>query len=673
MLLSKGTFHFILIFIGCFCLLNAEIAFAKQALFVEVELSCEATKDKKHKSFSTTMHGAIQGGSIALTRTWRGRDSRGTGYAPMVGYKKNGKLIIKGTGSFEKSQSSWAYFFSSEGKGSIKALLESGVEGREAQSRKCVLKLLDAVASSDAISALDTIKFLNAKTANLQKELDNAIAEIRDNSSPEKIVKLENKIKLLSDQLASAKSKDDASSREQVDTLRSKITELNAQITSLNKDDAINKKQVNTLKSKITELNAQIASLNKKVSTEQAPSENLIQMATAIASLKDELSSKSALAENLEGQIAGLKREVQTTKDGNISRLENLEAQLSKKDEDIRSLTVALQTLQDMPATQASCPEPVASSETGENNDPIIKYLENKNAELTAKLKNCSAGSVKAKPQKAPVKPQTKKEPSVTNVIFENKWQLSDAVKCSSGSYTVYDKTNGDVFVSNGEKRISPNPTEVKITQLSNNRIKIDKKIFSNDMDKQRNGGRPFVVLSSTEEITVLSEKQILTDKTLKRLNFNRFMSNPSDKVYDTIKEGRKTSSCGLLPGVKNNSQASSSTAPKKKEPKTDPFALPKGKFEAATFCAGVLTYVAEDNFIKQTPALSTKLMSDAMRHVQASGILSQRGIRGENMIAAAMQKLNDTIGPTVEEVEIKRGSPLHGLILKCGSLDALK
>jgi len=364
---------------------------------------------------------------------------------------------------------------------------------------------------------------------------------------------------------------------------------------------------------------------------------------------------------------------MQSAKDGNKSRLEGLKAQLSKKDEDIKNLTVALQTLQDMPATQASCPEPVASSETGENNDPIIKYLENKNTELTAKLKNCIAGSVKAKSQKAPVKPQTKKEPSVTNVIFENKWQLSDAVKCSSGSYTVYDKTNGDVFVLNGEKQISPNPTEVKITQLSNNRIKIDKKIFSNDMFKQLNGGQSFVILTSIEEITVLNDKQISTKKTLKQIDGSRFMKNPSDKVYNTSNEGGKTSSCGLLSGVKKNSHAASSTAPKKMEPKTDPFALPKGKFEAATFCAGVLTYVAEDSFIKQSPALSSKLMNDAMRHLQASGILPQRGIQGENMMVGGMQKIKDTIGPTIEEAEIKRGSPLHGLILKCGSLDTLK
>jgi gas vesicle protein len=594
-------------------LANASISHAEEIVLLKLE--CAASPNGENKAYTSDLTGVIDGRGIAIARAWFRNEWR---FGSMTGYIKGQHLVIKGDVSWEKKQGSFPMFFKSPSYGNILDDLKKGVrgfEGRGEGKANCTLKLQDVIASGVAFASVSAEK-----------------------------------------------------------KLRSEVRDLKRQLTEQTKaKEPENDEAVEALKNKITELNTKIANLEKSVSLEAAPSENLIQMATVIASLKDELLSKSELAENLEGQIAGLKREVQTTKDGNISRLENLEAQLSKKDEDIRSLTVALQTLQDMPATQASCPEPVASSETGENNDPIIKYLENKNAELTAKLKNCSAGSVKAKSQKAPVKPQTKKEPSVTNVIFENKWQLSDAVKCSSGSYTVYDKTNGDVFVSNGEKRISPNPTEVKITQLSNNRIKIDKKIFSNDMDKQRNGGRPFVVLSSTEEITVLSEKQILTDKTLKRLNFNRFMSNPSDKVYDTIKEGRKTSSCGLLPGVKNNSQASSSTAPKKKEPKTDPFALPKGKFEAATFCAGVLTYVAEDNFIKQTPALSTKLMSDAMRHVQASGILSQRGIRGENMIAAAMQKLNDTIGPTVEEVEIKRGSPLHGLILKCGSLDALK
>jgi len=82
---------------------------------------------------------------------------------------------------------------------------------------------------------------------------------------------------------------------------------------------------------------------------------------------------------------------------------------------------------------------------------------------------------------------------------------------------------------------------------------------------------------------------------------------------------------------------------------------------------------VADEKFIKQNPALSSKLMNDAMRHLQASGILPQRGIQGENMMVGGMQIVKDTIGPTLEEVEIKRGSPLHGLTLKCSSLDTLK
>jgi len=162
----------------------------------------------------------------------------------------------------------------------------------------------------------------------------------------------------------------------------------------------------------------------------------------------------------------------------------------------------------------------------------------------------------------------------------------------------------------------------------------------------------------------------------LKQLDTSRFMANPADKYYNTSREGGSRASCGLLPSVKKGNQAS--IVPKEKSKpalveKSYPLALPKGKFEAATFCAGVLTYVAEDSLIKRSPALYSKLMSDAMRHTQASGILSQRGIQGENMIAVAMQKLKDTIGPTLEEAEIKRGSPVHGLIMKCSSLDTLK
>lgn len=495
-------------------LANASISHAEE--IVLLKLQCAASPNGENKAYTSDLTGVIDGRGIAIARAWFRNEWR---FGSMTGYIKGQHLVIKGDVSWEKKQGSFPMFFKSPSYGNILDDLKKGVRGFEGSGEgraNCTLKLQDVIASGVAFASVSAEK-----------------------------------------------------------KLRSEIRDLKRQLTEQTKvKQPENDEAVEALKNKISELNTKIANLEKSVSLEAAPSENLIQMATVIASLKDELSSKSALTENLEGQIADLQVEVRTAKDGNKSRLEGLKAQLSKKDEDIKNLTVALQTLQDMPAPQASCPEPTVLPETGGNNDPIIKYLENKNAELTAKLKNCGVGSVKTKPQKAPVKPQTKKEPSVTNVIFENKWQLSDAVKCSSGSYIVYDKTNGDVFVSNGEKRISSNPTEVKITQLSHNRIKIDKKIFSNDMFKQLNGGQSFVILTSTEEITVLNDTQISTKKTLKQIDTSRFMNNPSNKIYNTINEGGKTSSCGLLPGVKNNSHATSSTAPKKREPKIEPFAF---------------------------------------------------------------------------------------------------
>ncbi len=152
---------------------------------------------------------------------------------------------------------------------------------------------------------------------------------------------------------------------------------------------------------------------------------------------------------------------------------------------------------------------------------------------------------------------QTNKDPSFTDVIFKNKWQLSKAVKCSSGSYRIYDKKNGNISVFGGKKQISPNPTEVKIFQIDNNKIRIETKIFSNNMFKKLNGGKTFLIYSITEVITVLKGNQIETKKTLKRIDTSRFMNNPRDKIYKTTQERGSSVSCGLLPGAKKGNQSS--------------------------------------------------------------------------------------------------------------------
>lgn len=41
-------------------------------------------------------------------------------------------------------------------------------------------------------------------------------------------------------------------------------------------------------------------------------------------------------------------------------------------------------------------------------------------------------------------------------------------------------------------------------------------------------------------------------------------------------------------------------------------------------------------------------------------------------MMVAGMQGVMDTVGDTIEEDEVERGSPLHSLIMECSGLDTL-
>ena len=188
-------------------------------------------------------------------------------------------------------------------------------------------------------------------------------------------------------------------------------------------------------------------------------------------------------------------------------------------------------------------------------------------ARKKALAKKKAVATTKAKEDKThkKVKSPAKKDKSITNVIFENKWQFSRTVKCGSG-YEIYDKKYGNVPVFQGKKQITPNPKDVKITKIDDYKIKIDTTIFSNKMFTKLNSGQPFPIFTSTEIITVLKENQISKQKTLKQLESSRFMNNPRDKFYKTTQERGKAYSCGLLSGVKRSTKNSSiKTTPQKK------------------------------------------------------------------------------------------------------------
>ena len=111
----------------------------------------------------------------------------------------------------------------------------------------------------------------------------------------------------------------------------------------------------------------------------------------------------------------------------------------------------------------------------------------------------------------------------------------------------------------------------------------------------------------------------------------------------------------------------------KKKNLKSDPLSVPKGKVEASTFCFGFLGEILRDNWIKQMPPLVKTLKRHADRHLLAMGILPSRGITGQIMTAEGIQAVIDIAGKSIEEADIKRGTSLHSLIIQCSSLDTLK
>lgn len=645
---SKANNELFQTFIVFFALLLVPLTtHASSAMFVEVELSCGPTANQKSKSYVAKMFGSISGPSIALSRSWRGGKP---GFSSMVGYLHKGKLIIKGEGRLENSNDTWKYYFSEKSKGSIKQDLQSGIEGKGG-SRKCKLTYIQDVPNQTAFLG-EQLGIDNMRLRKQVKDLNSAPAD-------------QDKSALIAE----------------IGSLKKQVQEMEGQVSNqetLSSDLTAENKKLEEQVAEVAGLKKQISELEGQISNQEASSENIVQMASVISALKDEVSKKESVIADLNSEVAGLEERVVSSENANQATIDDLKVKLSAKDADLQSLTTALRTLQDAPAPKSSCPEPTNNQEGAGSNDPIIKYLEGKNAELTKQLENCGQGTTKTAQGNNVPQPQSKpKKPvQITDAIFANQWQLSDAVKCGSGSYTIYDRKLGNVFVLNGQKQMSPNSSDVKITQLADNKIRIVTEIFANDMFKQLNNGELFAVFSSTEDVTVLNEGQISVERSVKQLDTNRFMSNPADKSYNTSKEGGKKASCGLLPGVEQNDQVSSAVSSEASSPaivqKPEPLALPSGKFEAATFCAGVMTFVAGDDFIKSMPDLASNFENVSARHLQAGGVLASRGLEGENMMVAGMQGVMDTVGDTIEEDEVERGSPLHSLIMECSGLDTL-
>jgi len=217
-----------------------------------------------------------------------------------------------------------------------------------------------------------------------------------------------------------------------------------------------------------------------------------------------------------------------------VKDLDNLSAELKSKQSEINGLKQQITDLELELKPPPSCPQQETNISQSNENDAVITYLEEKNKDLENDLKLCR---VNKEENKGTEKPRTE-------IIFNNVWQLSKDIKCSSETYTLYDKKLGNVSVINGEKQSFVNSPKVKIIQNSNTQITIETNILANDLFRQLNDGENFPVTIISELVELENDNTIVSKIVTKQLDTDKFMKNPENRVYNETKETTKKQLC---------------------------------------------------------------------------------------------------------------------------------
>ena len=411
---------------------------ASQTTFVQVAMSCGPTSDNKNSGYSAELFGAISGDSIAITRSFQGRGDEPDGFNPMVGYIHKDKLIIKGEGRHENRNKTWKFYFSEKSKGSIKETLLSGVEGKGG-SRKCRLMLVREVSSRFALVAKSRFEHLqeeNSDISSLNAHLKNEVDRLKymldksdaetTSSVPDNAVQLKTQIDALEDENAKLKA------------------ELNVivQAKAETQPASIDSGKIVALESQITSLEAKLAKANVDLKAARQPSSELLGMAAAISDLQGQLQeSDTQLARvRQEGdqRLAALEEELNASR----SSLEALKGTIAQKDDDLKNLQVALQTMQSLvPPEPEECEPALQEPAADDLNNPVIAYLEAKTRELEKKLEACATpAATKSHTETTTKKQSDAPQPAasaLTEVIFDKQWGM-EGVACSQGYNTFH-------------------------------------------------------------------------------------------------------------------------------------------------------------------------------------------------------------------------------------------
>lgn len=653
---------------------------------IEVTAECEPDK-KGNRRYSSKAWGLVHETGVTFIRTQYSRkfnQQMMSSSSGMINGKK--KLIIKGKGQWEKRTSKVDYFFSVDSSGDIIKDLEKGVPGKVGSGdhkRECTLRLLrhaeaDLAFNADGLeNGIRILKEENSDISSLNAHLKNEVDRLKymldksdaetTSSVPDNAVQLKTQIDALEDENAKLKA------------------ELNVivQAKAETQPPSIDSGKIVALESQITSLEAKLAKANVDLKSARQPSSELLGMAAAISDLQGQLQeSDTQLARvRQEGdqRLAALEEELNASR----SSLEALQGTIAQKDDDLKNLQVALQTMQSLVAPDPEECEPALQEPAADDlNNPVIAYLEAKTRELEKKLEACATpAATKSHTETTTKKQSDAPQPAasaLTEVIFDKQWDMK-GVACSQG-YNTFHRVFGSVFYLAGDPQFTDAPIATEVKQLAENKIQIKSTFGARDAMLEMNNGNQFTVAEQVRTITVLNENEIEYSNTLKNLNTMEFMSNPANKSYTSTEESGRKKACGVKTSSQKKNEderaasvkmdvANAENSSSSQATKPTSVSLPSGTYEAATFCRGVLIgFTSRDELVgtKLQEALSNHLV----RLMVSTGELIGKGITGKDESDAGFKAIDGLTGKKIEDSELQDNSPVMQLVHQCAKFD---
>lgn len=298
-----------------FLVLVSSVAIAREANFVELEMSCEGLKNKPNqKAYSTNFNGIISGDGLSFVahETWKQgtNEFNAKQFTGLMDFDKR-TAHIKGTGRSNRSKNTWSLYFKSTKINSFReALGGPGMKGREGDGdwkKPCTLRLVKSTPISNTdlkskLKALDeSLKSNKTKLTKKSKEASSLQANL--NVRIKEINELKKQVK--------EREKKFTNAMLEIDELKDNIKKKNENIADSNAaqlQDATEK--IAKLQSDLLIANKQIKSLTQTIQDSGTVSQKPISWANFQSQIEIQQRQFCSLAEDFYYKL----KEAKTTK-----------------------------------------------------------------------------------------------------------------------------------------------------------------------------------------------------------------------------------------------------------------------------------------------------------------------------------------------------------------------